>query len=60
MYKIGFTQQELQTLSGLLDAGVRAVGLRAVRDAAALLEKIETAVAESQNEADPERQERSS
>jgi len=40
---IEFTQEEIQALAGLLDAGVKAVGLRAVKDAATLLEKLETA-----------------
>jgi hypothetical protein len=43
MHKIELTQQELQALSGLLDAGVRAVGLRAVKDAASILAKLEKA-----------------
>lgn len=42
-YTIQFTQQELQALAGLLDAGVRATGLRSARDAAALLVKLEAA-----------------
>jgi hypothetical protein len=43
MHKIELTDAELQALVGLLDAGVKALGLRAVKDAAALLEKIEAA-----------------
>lgn len=43
MINIEFTEQELQTLAGLLDAGVRSLGLRAVKDAAALLDKLEKA-----------------
>ena len=44
--KLEFTQEEIQALAGLLDAGVKAVGLRAVKDAASLLEKLETATQE--------------
>lgn len=43
------TDTELQALVGLVDAGVRATGLRAVKDAANLLEKIESAAAENSN-----------
>jgi hypothetical protein len=44
---ITFTQDELTTLAGLLDAGVKAVGLNSVKSAAALLVKLETAVSEA-------------
>jgi hypothetical protein len=44
------TETELQALAGLLDAGVKAVGLRAVKDAAILLEKIENATTNEENE----------
>lgn len=37
------TDEEMQALAGLLDAGVRATGLRSVKDAAKLLEKLEAA-----------------
>jgi len=43
MITIEFTNDELQALAGLLDAGVRATGLRAVKEAATLLEKLEAA-----------------
>ena len=43
MHKIEFTDHELQALAGLLDAGVKALGLRAVKDAATILEKLEAA-----------------
>lgn len=43
MITIEFTNEELQSLAGLLDAGVRATGLRAVKEAASLLEKLEAA-----------------
>ena len=44
---IDFTNEELQALAGLLDAGVKAVGLRAVKEASKLLEKLEAAAAEA-------------
>ena len=44
--------EELQALAGLLDAGVKAVGLTSVKSAAALLVKLEAAVAEA-NAAEP-------
>ena len=43
MITLTLTEQEIQALAGLLDAGVKAVGLRAVKDAATLLSKLETA-----------------
>jgi hypothetical protein len=43
MITLTLTEQETQALAGLLDAGVKAVGLRAVKDAASLLTKLETA-----------------
>ena len=43
MTELKLTDQELQALVGLIDAGIRATGLRAVKDAAALLEKLEQA-----------------
>jgi hypothetical protein len=45
--KIELDQNELNTLSALLDAGVKALGLNAVKPAAALLMKLEAAVAEA-------------
>jgi ABC-type Na+ efflux pump permease subunit len=51
MYKIEFTEQELQALAGLLDAGVRAVGIRSVKEAAVILAKLEAAkIIPDQNE----------
>lgn len=41
------TEAELGALGGLIDAGVRATGLRAVKDAASLLAKIEAATEEA-------------
>ena len=51
MNKIELTDQELQALAGLLDAGVKALGIRAVKDAASILEKLEAA-ANSEKEQD--------
>ena len=48
MITIEFTNDELQALAGLLDAGVRATGLRAVKEAATLLEKLEAATQEKE------------
>lgn len=42
---IDLTDQEFQALAGLLDAATRAVGLRAVKDASAILLKMEAAQA---------------
>ena len=39
------TQEDLNALSALLDAGVKALGLNAVKPAALLLAKLEAAVA---------------
>lgn len=44
MIKLELTKEELQALVGLLNAGVQATGLRAVKDAAVLIDKIEKAV----------------
>lgn len=53
MTKIELTEQELQALVGLMNAGVQALGLRAVKDAAVLIEKIEAAAnAETSNVVD--------
>lgn len=41
--RITLTEAELQSLVALIDAGVRATGLRAVADAAKLLSRIEGA-----------------
>jgi len=43
---------ELQSLVGLIDAGLKATGLSAAKSAAALLVKLEAAVAEA-NAAEP-------
>ena len=52
MIKLELTEQETQALAGLLDAGVKAVGLRAVKDAASLLEKLEEATAPTEEDSD--------
>ena len=46
-FTIVLSEQELQALSGLLDAGVKSVGLSGARAAVALLDKLERAVAEA-------------
>ena len=43
MITLTLTDNELQALAGLMDAGVKALGLRAVKDAATLLAKLEEA-----------------
>ena len=43
MKKILLTDEEIQALANLMDAGVRHQGLSAVKNAAALLQKLETA-----------------
>ena len=50
MITLELTNDEMQALAGLLDAGVRATGLRAVKDAATLLEKLEAATKEESND----------
>jgi hypothetical protein len=49
---ITFTSEELQALAGLLDAGVRASGLRSVKEAAVLLIKLENATQPVQKDLD--------
>lgn len=43
MIKIDFTQEELNALIGLMDAGVKTLGLAAATNAAVLLQKIQSA-----------------
>ncbi|MBK8200354.1 MAG: hypothetical protein IPK75_18560 [Acidobacteria bacterium] len=43
IHRITLTESELQALAGLIDAGVRATGLRSAPDAARLLSRIEAA-----------------
>jgi hypothetical protein len=47
MITIELTNDELQAFVGLADAGVKATGLASVKSAAALLVKLEAAVAEA-------------
>jgi hypothetical protein len=49
MIRLELTEAELQAFCGFLDAGVKATGLRAVKDAAVLLEKLEAAKAAQMN-----------
>lgn len=49
MTTLELTDEELQALAGLLDAGVRATGLRAVKEAATLLEKLEAATQDNKS-----------
>ena len=44
---ITLSQDEITALAGLLDAGVKATGLQGVKQAAAILTKLEQAVAEA-------------
>ena len=53
MIELNFTDQELQSLINLLDAGVKSVGLRGVKEAAALLEKLEAVVPQQSEPAEP-------
>ena len=47
------TPSELQTLAGLIDAGVRQVGIRALtEDALSILKKMESAAAEARPTSD--------
>lgn len=48
MIKLEITEQELQSLVGLLDAGLKTVGLRGAKEAAILVDKLEKAAQESQ------------
>jgi hypothetical protein len=51
MTTLQLTDHEIQALAGLLDAGVKALGLRAVKDAATLLAKLEEATQPKQDNA---------
>ena len=48
MTTLTLTDHELQALAGLMDAGVKALGLRAVKDAATLLAKLEAATQQTE------------
>lgn len=43
MKTLTLTEEEFTALAGLLDAAVRATGIRAVKDAKAILDKMEAA-----------------
>jgi hypothetical protein len=47
MIKLEFTEAEFNALAGLIDAGVRATGLRAVKEAAVILQKLEQAAGQA-------------
>lgn len=47
MITLTLTAEELQSLAGLLDAGLKATGLAGAKSAAALLVKLEAAVAQA-------------
>lgn len=47
MIKLDFTEAEFNALAGLIDAGVRATGLRAVKEAAVILQKLEQAAGQA-------------
>ena len=53
MINLSLTENELQALAGLLDAGVKAVGLRGVKEAASLLVKLEEAAAMAAQPTEP-------
>lgn len=57
MITLTLTEQELQALAGLLDAGVKATGLASVKTAANMLAKLEAAVAEANAKANDEQKE---
>jgi hypothetical protein len=42
-FTITLTEPQMQALAGLLDAGIKAVGIRGVKDAAGLLDALEAA-----------------
>lgn len=54
MIELKLSQDELNTLSGLLDLGVKAGGLSVVKQAASLLAKLEAAVAEANAKPEPQ------
>lgn len=47
MITLTLSEAELQSLAGLIDAGVKATGLASVKVAASVLAKLEAAVAEA-------------
>jgi hypothetical protein len=52
--KLELTEAELQSLAGLIDAGVKTLGLASVKQAASLLTKLEAAVAEANAKPEPQ------
>lgn len=44
MYTVTYTLEEIQALAGLIDAGLRATGLRNARIAANLADKLQSAI----------------
>jgi uncharacterized protein YjgD (DUF1641 family) len=54
MITIELTQDELQSLAGLIDAGVKTLGLASVKQAASLLTKLEAAVAAANAKPEPQ------
>ena len=54
MIKLEFTEAEFQALAGLIDAGVRATGLRSVKEAAIIVTKLEQAAGQMVPPAAPE------
>jgi hypothetical protein len=56
MLNLSLNNDELQSLTALLDAGVKATGLQSVKAAAALLAKLEAAVAEANKPAPAEQE----
>ena len=56
MITLTLTEQELQALAGLLDAGVKATGLASVKTAASMLAKLEAAVAEANAKNDEQKE----
>ncbi len=44
MFTLKLTEQEMTGLSGLLDAGVKAIGIRSCKDAVAIIDKMQEAL----------------
>lgn len=57
MITLTLSEQELQALAGLIDAGVKATGLASVKVAASVLAKLEAAVEEARKAQEPEQKE---
>jgi len=51
MITVTLTQQDLDSLQALIDAGVRASGLQALKPAMAIITKLEEAVSEANKKA---------